>query len=285
MTILEALERAKQLGRMQKANSPLPTDKLQTSHDDASPLATKRQPAFTEHFAALERVAFDLATCAISRILVTAEQLSAASHAAAAYRLLRSRVLHRIASGDWSCIGITSAAPGDGKTVTALNLAISIARDKQRMVYLLDLDMRSPSVWACLGCRPRHQLSQYFSEGLAPEQVLYETSVENLVVAGACDAMQGASELLASRRIDELLEHIRLRSPGALIIIDLPPVLSTDETLVVAPRTNALFLVVSEGFTRRDSLARTIDLLSDFTVAGIILNQSQEKFGTDYYGY
>jgi Mrp family chromosome partitioning ATPase len=70
-----------------------------------------------------------------------------------------------------------------------------------------------------------------------------------------------------------------------LILIDLPPVLSTDEALVVAPRADAMFLVVAEGVTRRDGLAKAIDLLSDFTVGGVILNRSSEQMGGDYYGY
>ena len=86
--------------------------------------------------------------------------------------------------------------------------------------------------------------------------MLFATSVENLVIAGNRDAVQGASELLATPRLDELIQHIKLRSPGALILTDLPPVLSTDEALVVAPRMDAMFLVVSEGITRRDSLAQ-----------------------------
>jgi Mrp family chromosome partitioning ATPase len=226
-----------------------------------------------------------LTQIAKNNILMTDEQLAATGHAAAAYRLMRGRMLNRIKGGNWSCIGITSAGPGEGKTVTTLNLAISIAREKLRMVYLFDLDMRKPSVWDRCGCRPTGQLSQYFSGGLAPEQVLYQTSVENLVIAGACDPVQGASELLASTRLDELLKYVRRRSPGALVLIDLPPVLSTDEAIVVAPRTDAMYLVVSEGVTRRDALARSVDMLSDFTVAGIILNRSTAELGADYYGY
>lgn len=281
MIIEKALERAKQLGKLRKASESLA---------DTTPTPVVREPAPAEpevpvHHPALERIDFDLATCAKYNILVSDGQLDAAGRAAAAYRLMRSRVLHRVKSGNSWCIGITSAGPGEGKTITALNLAISIARDRQRMVYLLDLDMRSPTMLEWVGCRPTRQLSQYFTEGLAPEQVLYATSVENLVIAGVRDPVQGASELLASTRLDELLKYVRRRSPDALVVIDLPPVLSTDEALVVAPRASFMLLVVSEGVTRRDGLARALDLLSDFTVAGVILNRSTEELGADYYGY
>jgi Mrp family chromosome partitioning ATPase len=283
MTIQDAIERAKKLG-MERA------DRRRASPDDLRSSAFVREPvlAGTEapvHYAALGRIEFDVATCAKNNILMTDEQPGATGHAATAYRLMRGRILHKIKGSNWSCIGITSAGPGEGKTVTALNLAISIAREKLRVVYLLDLDMRKPSVWNRCGCRPAGQLSQYFAGELALEQVLYQTSVENLVIAGACDPVQGASELLASTRLEELIKYVRGRSPGALVVFDLPPVLSTDEALVVAPRTDALYLVVSEGVTRRDGLARSVDMLSDFTVAGVILNRSSEELGADYYGY
>jgi Mrp family chromosome partitioning ATPase len=243
------------------------------------------EPDVSVAYPELERVEFDGNACTQNHILVTDEQMAAAGRAAPAYRLMRGRILHRLKAGGWSCIGITSAGPGEGKTVTTLNLAISIAREKQRMVYLLDLDMRNSSALERVGVRPPRALSQFFTDGLAPESVLFATGVPNLVIAGNRENVPSASELLASARLDELLRYIRRRSKGALILIDLPPVLSTDEALVVAPRADAMFLVVAEGITRRDGLAKAIDLLSDFTVGGVILNRSSEQLGGDYYGY
>lgn len=290
MTIQDALERAKLLRKTREGSPAIREERAHVSLDDTTALAMVHEsevPAHEPavHYGPLERMELDPEACARNNILLTDQQLAEASHAAAAFRLMRGRVLHRIKSGNWSCIGITSAGAGEGKTITAVNLAISIAREKLRMVYLLDLDMRHPSVMERVGSRPARQLSQYFAGDLAPEQVLYETSVENLVIAGVTAPVQGASEMLASRKLEGLLKYVRRRSPGALILIDLPPVLSTDEALVVAPRTDAMFLVVSEGVTRREGLTKAVDLLSDFTVAGVILNRSTEEFGGDYYGY
>jgi Mrp family chromosome partitioning ATPase len=252
---------------------------LRREHTPSEPVAAPIQ------YAELERIEFDASSCERNKILFTGAQLAEAGRAAAAYRLLRGRVLHRAKASGWSCIGITSPGPGEGKTLTATNLAISIARERQRTVYLLDLDMRNPSALECVGARPERFLSQYFAEGLEADRVLFNTTVDNLVIGGNLEPVIGASELLASPRLDDLINYVRRRSPGALVIVDLPPVLSTDEALVVAPRTDAMFLVVAEGVTRRDGLARATDLLSDFTVAGVILNRSSEQLGADYYGY
>jgi Mrp family chromosome partitioning ATPase len=152
-------------------------------------------------------------------------------------------------------------------------------------VYLLDLDMRNPSVCSYVGVQPPRPLADYFLTDIDPGEVLFATDIENLVIAGNLRPIPGASELLASGRLDELLTHIRRRSPTALIIIDLPPVMSTDETLVVAPRADAIFLVVSEGKTRRDLLERSANLLSDFNMRGVILNRSGENLSEDDYEY
>lgn len=290
MTIQDALERAKQLRKTREATPAPRTERPQGALDDTASLAVLREPEPpelepTSRYASLQRVDFDANTCEESNVLLTDAQLARLGRAAAAYRLMRGRVVHRIKAGNWSCVGITSSGPGEGKTITTLNLAMSIAREKQRAVYLLDLDMRNPSVFLRGGVQPVRELSQFFTEGLEAHEVLCETNVENLVVAGNRTTVATASELLASPRLDELLKYIRRRSRGALILIDLPPVLSTDEALVVAPRTDAMFLVVGEGITRRDALVRAMEQLGDFNVAGIIMNRSSDDVGGDYYGY
>ncbi len=88
--------------------------------------------------------------------------------------------------------------------------------------------------------------------------MLFQTSVSHLVVAGNRNSVGGASEMLAGTRLEELLSHIRLRSPDAVVLIDLPPVNTTDEALVVAPRVDSVLIVVSEGKTQRQDLARTL---------------------------
>jgi len=294
MTILEAIERAKLLRKTQGAASTATQVERRpiaprAGSDDAETLSVQPEGTYVEpvpaSFAKLERVAFDAEACERHHVLMVEDKAGATAQADAAYRMLRSRVQHRIRAEGWTCIGMTSPGPGEGKTITTLNLAICIAREKQRPVYLIDLDLRSPSVLEYCGIQPPQSLARFFTDHLPPEQVLFATNVENLMVAGAREPAANASELLATRRLEQLLLHIRGRSPDALILIDLPPVMSTDEALVVAPRTDAMFLIVSEGRTRRDALKRSLDQLGDFNVAGIILNRSSEHLGASYYGY
>jgi Mrp family chromosome partitioning ATPase len=289
MIIERAIEKAKEMYRARAAAEAQPAQQAPAAPPDAGRPAQVRpdqqageQPI--QPYREFSRVKLDAATCERNRILLEWTAQSELARADAAYRVLRSRVQNRIGTGKCSCIGITSPGPGEGKTVTALNLAISMVREKQRPVFLLDLDMRNPSVLNYLGAAVPVQISQFFLKAAAPEEVLFATDIDMLVIAGNRQPIEGASELLASHGLDDLISHIRGRSPNALIIIDLPPVISTDEALKVAPRVDAMFLVVSEGKTRRDALERSLGLLSDAKIAGIILNRSPESVGQYYYG-
>ncbi len=281
MIIERALEKAKEMYRTRAAAETQSPQQAPSAPPEALAPALVRPD---QQYREFSHIKLDATTCERNRILLEWNAQSELARADAAYRLLRSRVQNRIGTGKCSCIGITSPGPGEGKTVTSLNLAISLVREKQRPVYLLDLDMRNPSVLSYLGASVPVQLSQFFFKAATPEDVLFATGIDMLVVAGNRQPVEGASELLASQRLDELIGYIRGRSPNALIIIDLPPVISTDEALKVAPRVDAMFLVVSESKTRRDALERSLGLLSDAKIAGIILNRSPESVGQYYYG-
>jgi Mrp family chromosome partitioning ATPase len=148
---------------------------------------------------------------------------------------------------------------------------------------LLDLDLRNPSICRQLGIVPNVNVVQFLTGEVAPETVFFTIGVENLVLAGNAVRAEQSADLLATGRLEQLFAYIRTIASNPLIIVDLAPVLSTADVLVVAPRVDASLLVVAQGKTRRESLTRTIELLSEYTIAGIVLNRSQEHLA-DYYG-
>jgi protein-tyrosine kinase len=203
----------------------------------------------------------------------------------AAYRMLRTRLLQRARTNNWTTIAVTSAGPNDGKTLTAINLALSLARDKSRDIVLLDMDMRNPSVFRTLGVAPRHELRDFLEHGNNPQDLFLSLTSENLLVAGSVTPTEHASELLSSSRFDELMEIIKRGAADPIVIIDLPPVLVTDDTLVVAPKIDAVLVVASEGLTDRSDLVKALDLLSEFPLAGIVLNRAAETSPDYNYTY
>jgi protein-tyrosine kinase len=229
------------------------------------------------------RVAFDPVSARENRLLLTAA-VPEDRGTVAAYGMLRTRILHRMRSKGWQTLGVTSASPQDGKSLTAVNLALSLAREKNSAVVLLDLDMRNPTVCRTLGITPQVEVRDFFEGRVdTPDNLFMSIGVDNLIIAGNVTATQNSAELLASTRLEELLTFIRQTTTSPLIILDLPPVLSPDDTLVVAPRIDALVLVASEGVTQREELQKASEVLADFQVAGLVLNRSSES--TQRYGY
>jgi len=231
------------------------------------------------------RVAFDPHVARENRLLLSAS-VAEDRGTVAAYGMLRTRILHRVRSKGWQTIGITSAAPKDGKSLTAVNLALSLAREANSVVVLLDLDMRNPSVCRTLGITPQNELRDFFELRVeTPDDLFMSIGIENLVIAGNATATQHSAELLASTRLEELLQFINSSTTNPLILIDLPPVLSPDDALVVAPRIDAIVLVASEGITPRADLQQASELLADFPIAGLVLNRSSDASQKYGYGY
>jgi protein-tyrosine kinase len=290
MSIMEALERAKVLRQAQikdraTAEAERPVARTPEARPDpvADAALTARRAAL--QLEPLQTVEISAAACEQNRILLTDHHLREYPQAAAAYRLLRGKVQQDLRRNKWSSLAVSSPTPDDGKTTTVLNIALSIAREKQRTVCVLDLDMRNPTVFKYLGLGDVRSVSEYLTGDARPEDVLMQTGIPNLILAGAMSPVDGASEMLASPRFEELIGYIRLRWPDVVVIMDLPPVNVTDEALVVAPRVDATMLVVSEGKTQRDDLARALLTLKDYTFAGVIINRSSDFHVAGYDRY
>jgi protein-tyrosine kinase len=207
------------------------------------------------------------------------------SKAVAAYRILRTRILQRARQQRWTTIGVTSAGINDGKSLTTLNLSLSLARERNSEVVLLDLDMRNPSICRYLGIEPSHHLSHYLEGRTSARDVFFSMGVDNLLLAAGTVRPEQASELLGTSRLDELLEYIKQHTQNPIILLDLPPLLNTDDALVVVPKIDAILLVAAEGRTDRAALEKAVDLLADVPLAGLVLNRAVETGDGDDYGY
>lgn len=202
-----------------------------------------------------------------------------------AYKLLRTRVLQRMQQNNWNTLGVTSAGEHDGKTLTAVNLAISIAMKLNYTVLLVDADMRRPNVHNMFGFQPTLGLRDYLSGSATIEDILVHPSIDRLVVLPGRGVGDESSELLASPRMMELVEELKSRYPSRLVLFDLPPVLLGDDVVAFAPNLDTAMLVVEDHKTQGDELARSIDLLEGVELIGTVLNKSTEenRQGYDYY--
>ena len=231
-----------------------------------------------------KRIDYSVEQCDKYKILVP-ELLDSQPVAAAAFRMLRTRFMHRARGHEWTSVGVSSPGQGEGKSVSSLNLALSAARAGTHDVFLIDLDLRRPKIWQYLGAEPPLEITDYLQGSASAEDVLYSIGVDDLQISGAVVGTTEASELLAGPRISEMFKQITTKASNPLILVDLPPLLSTDDALIMADNVDACLLIISETRSRRDATAKALELLDDFDLAGIVLNRSKAMVSDYYTGY
>jgi capsular exopolysaccharide synthesis family protein len=206
--------------------------------------------------------------------LVTALDDSAAI---AGYKLLRTQVLQRMKAKGWRALAVTSPGPGEGKTLTAVNLALSLAQDVNQTVLLVDLDLRHPGVHRAFGYEPAAGIGDHLFDGVPLPDILFTPGVERLVILPGRESVASSSEVLASPLVVNLVEELKNRYPDRLVVFDLPPVLSADDALAFSPYVDAVLMVVEEGRTTRDGFERALRYLGQTPVLGTVLNRTAEK--------
>ena len=202
-----------------------------------------------------------------------------------AYKILRARVLQKLREGgNLNTLGITSATPGAGKSLTSSNLALSMAMEVNKTVLLVDADLRRPMVHNYFGLEPKYGLSDYLTRGVPIEEMLINPGIGRFVILPAGRPIENASEMLSSPRMGDLVEELKSRYRSRYVIFDLPPMLVVDDVLSFAPYIDASMLVVEEGKSKQEDITHCVELLRDMNLIGTVLNKSTET-STSYYSY
>lgn len=207
----------------------------------------------------------------------------------------RSLLLNAFAKGagairNGNLILVSSTQPDEGKTFCAINLAMSIASERDVTVLLVDADFAKPDVLATLGVQPGKGLVDVIEgDDIDLADCLIRTSIENLVLLPAGRRHNMTTELLASERMEEIVEEIVKRYPDRIIIFDSPPVLASSAASVLALHVGQVLFVVEAERTREPQLKEALSLVSACKNINLLLNKSpytgrDKKFGT-YYGY
>lgn len=196
-----------------------------------------------------------------------------------AYKVLRTQVSQRMRQQGWKTLGITSPTHGEGKTLTAINLSISLALEPNHTVLLVDADLQRPSIHRYLGFDVESGLRDHLLDGASVEDVLVHPKIQRLVVLPGSVPINSSSEMLSSPEMLDLVQQLKKRYPTRIVIFDLPPVLSSDDVQALAPYLDAMLLIAEEGKTERDHLARAAELLraTNQNLLGTVLNKSAEK--------
>jgi protein-tyrosine kinase len=202
-----------------------------------------------------------------------------------AYKILRTRVLQRMVSNSWYSFAVTGSTTGEGKTLTAINLAMTLAQDVNTWVFLVDLDLQRPQIANYLGMEFSKGLGDYLIDGdLGLEDICYNVAgFERLAVIPNSRVLQHSSELLVSPAMNALSHAFSAEMPRRIVIFDMPPLLASDDVLAFAPQVDGLLLVLAEGVSARASLEKSKQLIGNTNLIGVVLNRSTESNETPYY--
>ncbi|HTU66050.1 MAG TPA: CpsD/CapB family tyrosine-protein kinase [Steroidobacteraceae bacterium] len=200
-----------------------------------------------------------------------------------AFKILRTRVLRRLDMHKWNSIAVSGMSVGEGKTLTAINLALALSQDVNTFVFLVDLDLQRPQVANYLGMSFEKGLSDYLLGKAELDDIVYKLQSERLGVIPNARAFQHSSEFLNSPRMGEFTAALEREMPRRIIIFDMPPLLASDDVLAFAPQFDSLLLVVSEGKSGRAMLRGAKEILSEMNLLGVVLNRSKERNESAYY--
>jgi protein-tyrosine kinase len=199
------------------------------------------------------------------------------------FRTLRSRLYSLRETSPLKKVLITSSLAGEGKTFVAANLALAIARERERKVLLIDTDFRCPRLHLILGAPLSPGLSDYLLDQATESEIIQHGQEGNLCFIGAGNRESDPSELLSNGKLEKFLDRI-----GSLfdwVIIDSPPCLPVADANIVASLSDGVLLVVRAGSTPSAALERARKDLQKRKVVGVVLNAVEEADGYGpYYG-
>lgn len=198
--------------------------------------------------------------------------------------LLRAQVMNGLKKIGGNSILITSANPGEGKTFTAINLAISIAKELDRTVLLVDADLKNPTIHHYdfasdfFGVDIKRGLADYLLCEAELQDLLVNPGIEKLTLLPAGHALPNSSELLGSPRMEAMIKEMKSRyQKERVIIFDCSSLLASPDPLVFSHLVDSILLVIEAGRTTPDQIKRVMELLNGRPVLGAVLNKMKGK--------
>lgn len=259
------------------------------AESDAEPVKQPSESVAASQAETTQSTLFELDTVAMAaKGLILPE--TGYTRTAEEYRRIKHPLLRKAYGGDspQNVIMVTSSVPDEGKTFSAVNLAISIAMELDRTALLIDLDIAKNGVSEALGLGNKQGVVDVLiSEGsLSLHEVMLKTSIPKLSILPAGTKDFNISELYSSSGMIELMEELATRYSDRVIIIDSPPMASTSEARVLLDLVHQIVFVIEAEKTSKHLVAESLEQIDKSKLAGVVLNKTNQRVSADsYYGY
>ncbi|MDO3379699.1 XrtA-associated tyrosine autokinase [Geoalkalibacter halelectricus] len=273
--IEKALERAAQKRAAEGATPQVPSPPAMT------PAATASSAVLSD-YAAFEQVPHPAVA---NPCLVTATDPN--SPISEQYRKLKSLLIKMTRSEQSrNSLLVTSTVGGEGKTITALNLAITLAQEYDHTVLLIEADLRRPTIMNYLGLHASVGLADCVLDGVDVGEALVKTGIGKLSVLPAGRAVKDPVEVFSSARMAKLLQEVKTRYSDRFVILDSTPLLPFAEGQILAHLVDSVIFVARQEYTPFDKLKDALASLKSANLLGVVCNDIDGGItGTGYYGY
>ncbi len=208
--------------------------------------------------------------------------------AAEQYKKLRSLLIRKTNLKPFNnTLLVTSSVPGEGKSLTVMNLALSLARSADYSVVLVDTDLRNPQLHLMLNVKPEFGLVHYLRDGVPIEKVMHKVGLGNLCLIPAGEKILDPLELLTSKRMQMLMGELKNRYHDRYVLLDTPPILPFADLRVLGEMVDHVLFVCRQGYSNLAQIEEGLDIMSEFNLLGLICNDAtlpKTNYGSYYYG-
>jgi non-specific protein-tyrosine kinase len=264
----------KERGDMEK-KAPDLTSRVKTAEENKD-----RHGWFSPTYSQSKRIYLDPVLIAENRCLAHLDNVPEME----AYRVLRTQIMQRIRGTGFNTIMVTSALPGEGKTITAINLAFAFAREFQHTVLLVDGDLRKQSIHKYLGYAGERGLIDYLADSVPMSELIKWPGIEKITLVSGGRSCQESAEMLGSPRMKDLVSEMKSRYRERYIIFDVPPIFSGADALTFYPFVDYVIVVVQAGKTSMDDVKKALQFLPKEKIIGFALNRCLTPLQSESYG-
>ena len=262
------MERIKQaIAKASKISPAVPA-----SRDNFAGQVKRQEPDAPQQDAALN----DIATIVLDKASLKTERIvafDARDPKCASFDMLRTRVAQVMRQHNWRTIAITSPNPRTGKTTTAINLALSLARLHESKTVLVDFDLRNPTIAKYLKIGNQYDIADIINERIKLNDITVKTDIEDLYILSSRRPVSYSSELIGSPLTSRFIERLKSEFSDAFIVFDLPPMLVADDALSLLPYIDCMLLVAAVHETQMADLQECENKLENANYLGVVLNK------------
>ena len=255
---------------------------IAATHERLTQEARERPLVKTIQYTKTKAIEVDPGLLEEKKVIATS---STYSREAEQYKLLKAQVMKKAREKGWQTIMITSVGKAEGKTLTSINLALTIAMEMHQTSLLVEADLKEPNMRRYFGFRGEAGLSDYLLGGAALPDLLLTIGIDRFVMLLGGKSIPNSAEILGSPKMQSLVTEMRNCYLDRYVIFDLPPLLECSDPLIFAEYVDAILLVVEAGKTTTNHVKKAVDLLEGKNILGWVLNKvtTNEKHYYRYY--